>query len=52
VAGLGSMCGRLYHLGIRGQMVRSTLADANKSHDRRIFADFAENANQLILFDF
>jgi hypothetical protein len=31
----------LYHLGIRGHVSRSTLADANESRDWRIFADFA-----------
>jgi hypothetical protein len=33
---------RLYHLGIRGRVSRSTLADANEAHDWRIFADFAQ----------
>jgi hypothetical protein len=33
---------RLYHLGIRGKVSRSTLADANETHDWRIFADFAQ----------
>ena len=33
---------RLYHLGIRGKVSRSTLADANERHDWRIFADFAQ----------
>jgi len=33
--------GKLYHLGFRGKVARSTLADANESHDWRIFADFA-----------
>jgi hypothetical protein len=28
-------------MGIRGRVSRSTLADANESHDWRIFADFA-----------
>ncbi len=32
----------LYHLGIRGNVSRSTLADANESRDWRIFADFAQ----------
>lgn len=32
---------KLYHLGIRGKVSRSTLADANDSRDSRIFADFA-----------
>lgn len=33
---------RLYHMGIRGRVSRSTLADANERHDGRIFADFAQ----------
>ena len=33
---------KLYHMGIRGKVSRSTLADANESHDWRIFADFAQ----------
>jgi len=32
---------KLYHLGIRGNVARSTLADANEQRDCRIFADFA-----------
>ena len=36
------MQGKLYHLGFRGKVARSTLADANESHDWRIFADFAQ----------
>ena len=39
---LGSVGGKLYHMGIRGPVVRSTLADANESRDWRIFADFAQ----------
>jgi Domain of unknown function (DUF4372)/Transposase DDE domain len=33
---------QLYHMGIRGRVSRSTLADANETHDGRIFADFAQ----------
>jgi hypothetical protein len=33
---------KLYHMGIRGKVSRSTLADANESHNWRIFADFAQ----------
>jgi hypothetical protein len=33
---------RLYHLGIRGRVSRSTLADANERRDWRIYADFAQ----------
>lgn len=32
---------KLYHLGIRGQVAKSTLADANEARDWRIYADFA-----------
>jgi Domain of unknown function (DUF4372)/Transposase DDE domain len=32
---------RLYHLGIRGHISRSTLADANEKRDYRIYADLA-----------
>jgi hypothetical protein len=39
---LRSMQSKLYHLGFRGKVARSTLADANESHDWRIFADFAQ----------
>lgn len=39
---LRSAPSRLYHLGIRGKVSRSTLADANERHDWRIFADFAQ----------
>lgn len=39
---LRSSPSRLYHLGIRGKVSRSTLADANEKHDWRIFADFAQ----------
>lgn len=33
---------KLYHMGIRGRVSRSTLADANANRDWRIFADFAQ----------
>ena len=33
---------KLYHMGWRGKVARSTLADANESHDWRIYADFAQ----------
>lgn len=32
----------LYHMGIRGRVSRSTLADANKKRDWRIYAEFAQ----------
>ena len=33
---------KLYHMGIRGRVSRSTLADANEHRDWRIYADFAQ----------
>ena len=39
---LRALSGKLYHLGFRGRVARSTLADANDAHDWRIFADFAQ----------
>jgi hypothetical protein len=39
---LRSMQSKLYHMGIRGAVARSTLADANERRDWRIFADFAQ----------
>lgn len=33
---------KLYHAGFRGRVSRSTLADAARAHDWRIFADFAQ----------
>ena len=33
---------KLYHAGFRGQVSRSTLADANENRDWRIYADFAQ----------
>jgi len=38
---LRSMSGRLYHMGFRGRISRSTLADANEKRDWRIYSDFA-----------
>ena len=34
---------KLYHLGIRGGVARSTLADANETRDWRIYQNFAMN---------
>ena len=33
---------KLYHMGIRGRVSRNTLANANKTRDWRIYADFAQ----------
>jgi transposase len=35
------MQNKLYHMGIRGTIARSTLADANETRDWRIYQDFA-----------
>src|SRR5258708_7541324 len=40
---LQSMSSKLYHTGFRSRIARSTLADANETHDWRIFADFAQH---------
>jgi transposase len=40
---LGSVGCKLYHMGFRSRIARSTLADANETHDWRIFADFAQH---------
>lgn len=39
---LGSIGGKLYHMGIRSKIAKSTLADANELRDWRIYADFAQ----------
>jgi hypothetical protein len=42
VACLRSQSQRLYHMGFRSLVSRSTLADANEVRDWRIYADFAQ----------
>ena len=39
---LRSVGGKVYNIGFRGTVSRSTLADANEARDWRIFADFAQ----------
>jgi len=39
---LNALQSKLYHLGIRSRISRSTLADANNLRDWRIYADFAQ----------
>jgi hypothetical protein len=39
---LGAIPDRLYHMGIRGSVTRSTLADANERRDWRIYAEYAQ----------
>ena len=46
IACLTAMSTKVYHMGIRGRLSRSTLADANQQRDWRIHADFA-----LLLID-
>lgn len=41
VSCLSSQQSKLYHLGFRGRIRRSTLSDANNTRDWRIYADFA-----------
>ena len=38
---LRAMQDKLYHAGIRGNVSKSTIADANENRDWRIYADFA-----------
>jgi len=39
---LRAMQNKLYHMGIRGKVSRSTLADANENRDWSIYADYAQ----------
>ena len=39
---LSAQSSKLYHMGIREPISRSTLADANENRDWRIYADFAQ----------
>ena len=39
---LRAMKTKLYHMGIRGKISRSTIADANENRDWRIYCDFAQ----------
>jgi len=52
---LRAMKEKLYHMGIRGNISRSTLADANEKRDWRIYSDFAlqliDQARQLYAGD-
>ena len=41
-ASLRAQAAKLYHLGIRGNISRNTLANANAIRDWRIYASFAE----------
>ena len=52
---LRSMHSKLYHMGIRGQVSRNTLSNANNQRDWHIYADFAQilihTARRLYLHD-
>lgn len=39
---LSAQAGKLYHMGLRGAVARSTLADANEARDWRIWAELAQ----------
>jgi Domain of unknown function (DUF4372)/Transposase DDE domain len=39
---LSSQAAKLYHMGFRGPIRRSTISDANEARDWRIYADFAQ----------
>ena len=40
---LRAQADKLYHMGIKGRVSRSTLADANEVRDWRVYADFAQS---------
>jgi hypothetical protein len=44
---LDAQAPKLYHLGIRGRVARSTLADANETRDWRIYAEFAQTLIEI-----
>ena len=52
---LGAQPAKLYHLGIRGNVTRSNLGDANEARDWRIYCEFAQalirNARRLYAQD-
>jgi hypothetical protein len=44
---LRAQSNKLYHMGIRSQVSRNTLSNANKVRDWRIYADFAQALIQI-----
>ena len=44
---LNAQSNKLYHMGIRSRIARSTLAEANERRDWRIYADFAQSLIQI-----
>lgn len=53
VACLNAQRSRLYHIGLRGPVTRSTLADANERRDYRLFEDLGQRliASALTLYE-
>ena len=53
VACLNAQRSRLYHIGLRGPVSRSTLADANERRDYRLFEDLGQRliASALALYE-
>ena len=53
VACLNAQRSRLYHIGLRGPVTRSTLADANERRDYRLFEDLGQRliASALALYE-
>lgn len=45
---LGSMRTRLYHCGIKSEVARSTLADANENRNWQIYADMANELMKIV----
>jgi len=43
---LSAQSNKLYHMGIRARVARSTLAEANEKRDWRIYADFSQSLIQ------
>jgi hypothetical protein len=51
---LSAQSAKLYHIGLRTAVARSTLADVNESRDWRIWVDFAQvltATTQLVLLN-
>ena len=46
------MHGKLYLMGFRGRVARSTLAAANESRDWRIYSDFAQGPDDTVLMSY
>src|SRR5689334_1556677 len=45
---LSSMQSKLYHCGIKSEVARSTLADANENRDWRMYADVAKALMKIV----